>query len=112
MDDGVRFRHRVRVVIAAWAALLALLLASAGSAFVPLGAWNAAIGLGIAALKSAIVLVVFMHLGRASAMARIAAAAGLFTLALLVGLGGLDYATRVVEPAAMQQPQQLRALGS
>jgi hypothetical protein len=68
------------------------------------------IGLAIAALKSALVLGLFMGLGRGAALARVAAAVAAGTLALLVGLGSVDYATRITEPVAMQQPQQLRPL--
>jgi cytochrome c oxidase subunit 4 len=91
----------------AWAALIALMLTSLGSAYVPLGRWNLVIGVVIAAIKSMIVLFVFMGLVRGPAVLRLAAAIGLATLVLLFALSGVDYATRSVEPAAMQQPQQL-----
>ncbi|MDZ5457354.1 cytochrome C oxidase subunit IV family protein [Azohydromonas lata] len=104
------FARRCRRIGMAWAALLALLLLSLGSAYLPLGRLNVAIGLAIAALKSALVLALFMGLGRSAALARVAAAVAAGTLALLFGLGSVDYATRVTEPAAMQPPQQLRPL--
>lgn len=107
-DPAAHFRRQARQVAVAWAALIALLLASLGSAFLPLGAWNAVLGLAIATLKTAIVLWWFMHLSHASALLRLMAAAGLFTLALLFGLTQVDYRTRVTEPASMQPPQQLR----
>jgi cytochrome c oxidase subunit 4 len=95
----------------AWAALLALMLTSLGSAYVPLGAWgNLAVGLVIAALKAGLVAVVFMRLRRAAAATRIAAGVALATLAALVALGFLDYATRRVERAPWQLPQQLEPI--
>jgi len=100
----------LRRVGLAWALLLALLLTSLGSAYVPLGGFNPAIGLLIAAIKSAIVVVLFMRLGRGPALARLAAAVAVATLALLFTLSGVDFATRSSEPASMQQPQQLRPL--
>ena len=101
-----------RRIVIAWAALLALMLTSLASAYLPLGPWNLAVGVAIATTKSLIVFVVFMGLGRAGAMLRIVGVIGFFMLSLLFALGGLDYATRAVEPAAMQQPQQVHPGGS
>jgi len=92
---------------AAWLALLALMLTSLGSAYLPLGPWNLVAGLAIATLKSAIVLWLFMGLVRAPTTLRIVAGLGFATLALLFALSGLDYATRDTRPAPMQQPRQL-----
>ncbi len=110
MNDATPHRRRGRTVLLAWLALLALMLASLGSAYLPLGRWNVVVGLVIATGKSAIVVWWFMRLADAGALARIAAAAALFMLATQACLSGVDYATRFVEPAAMQQPQQLRPL--
>jgi caa(3)-type oxidase subunit IV len=104
------FRHRRRRIAIAWLALLALMLASLGSAYLSLGPGNLIAGLGIAALKSAIVIVLFMGLARSSAMVRIVAATALAMWLLLVALSGVDYATRPHEPAIFQQPQQLQPL--
>jgi cytochrome c oxidase subunit 4 len=99
-----------RHVLVAWAALIALMLASLGSAYVPLGPWNAVISLAIAAVKMGVVLWWFMQLRRAGALLRLCAVAGLFLLALLFGLGGLDAATRDRHAAPVQAPQQLPQL--
>ena len=93
---------------AAWVALLALMLTSLGSAYLPLGRWNLVICVAIAALKSSIVLWLFMGLVRAPATLRLAAGLGFAMLALLFALSGLDSATRDVHPAPMQQPRQLQ----
>jgi cytochrome c oxidase subunit 4 len=100
--------RRTLRIAAAWLALIALMLTSFGSAYLPLGRWNLVIGVAIAALKSLIVLCVFMGLVRAPAVLRLAAALGFATLALLFALSGVDYATREVQPAPMQQPRQLQ----
>ena len=100
------FRRRALHVAVAWVALIALMLSSLASAYVPLGPWNLVAGLSIALTKSLIVLALFMGLVRAPALMRIAAAIGFLTLALLFALGGVDYATRAQAPAAMQQPRQ------
>jgi caa(3)-type oxidase subunit IV len=98
-------------VFAAWLALIALMLTSLASAYVPMGPWNLVAGLAIATVKSLVVLTVFMGLLRGPALLRIAAAIGFAMLALLVSLAGIDYATRIVQPAPIQQPQQLHRPG-
>lgn len=109
-DSTAAFSRRARHVLVVWIALIALMLTSLGSAYLPLGPWNAVAGLAIAAIKSGIVLWLFMHLARATVLLRIVAATGLATLALLFALTEVDYGTRSTEPATMQQPQQLRPL--
>ena len=100
-------RRRAVHIAIAWVALLVLMLTSLASAYLPLGAGNLAAGLTIATVKSCIVLAVFMGLARSPGLLRVAAAIGFAMLALLFSLSGLDYATRVTEPAPIQQPQQL-----
>ena len=96
--------NETRSLFLTWLGLLALLAISATSAWVPLGWINTAIGLGVAALKSLLVALVFMRLRRASWLPRLAALAGLCTLALLFVLAGADYATRTQVPAPWQKP--------
>lgn len=100
-------RRRGTRIVAAWIALIVLMLTSLGSAYVPLGPWNLVAGVAIATVKSLIVLALFMDLLRAPALLRIAAGIGFALLALLFGLSGVDYATRVSPPAAMQRPAQV-----
>ncbi|HKB53035.1 MAG TPA: Caa(3)-type oxidase subunit IV [Ramlibacter sp.] len=104
------FRRRRRRIAIAWIALLALMLTSLGSAYLSLGIGNVIAGLVIATIKSSIVVIVFMGLGRSSAMVRIAAAAALSMWFVLAGLSGVDYATRPHEPARYQSPRQLQPL--
>lgn len=106
MNDR-QFRRHARHLAFAWAALIALMLSSLGSAYVPLGAANAWIGAGIAVVKAAIVVSLFMGLWSAGALLRIVAAVALATWCILLALGGLDTLERPREPAAMQQPQQV-----
>jgi cytochrome c oxidase subunit 4 len=100
------FRSEARRIAVAWAALVALMLTSLGSAYLRLGAGNLAVGIAIAAVKSAIVVWLFMRLRSAPATLRIVAATGLATLFLLAALSSVDYATRSPEPAAFQPPRQ------
>jgi cytochrome c oxidase subunit 4 len=107
MNDRDFHRH-ARHLLIAWVALIALMLASLGSAYVPLGIGNALTGVAIAIVKSAIVVTLFMGLGRAGALLRIVAAVALATWCILLVLGGLEQATRPEQPAVYQQPEQLQ----
>jgi cytochrome c oxidase subunit IV len=80
-----------------WAALLALLGLTLGAAYVPLGAFNVAVGLAIAALKGGIVALLFMNLRRSGTLVRLAAAAGFFWLVVLFALTLSDFLTRIGE---------------
>jgi cytochrome c oxidase subunit 4 len=112
MDDASA-RKKKRQLALTWLALLALLAASAASAWLPLGWINGAISLSIALVKASLVLVVFMRLRRAHSLVRLAAATGLCTLVLLFALAGADYATRTEVRAPWQDPAAVPArLGS
>jgi cytochrome c oxidase subunit IV len=109
-DQGGDFARRARGLALVWLALIALMLASLGSAYLRLGVGNLIAGLVIATLKSGLVAWCFMELRRASSMSRIAAAVGLVMLLLLMALAMVDYATRRSEPAAWQSPRQIAPL--
>ena len=103
-------RRTLRSIATAWIALLALMLASLGSAYLKLGAWNMVAGLAIAGVKSAIVVWLFMRLRESGPMIRLVAAVGLGVWLILLALSGVDYETRHVTPAAVQQPRQVQSL--
>ena len=94
----------IRPLILTWLALLVLLALTAGAAWLRLGWINTAIGLAVALVKALLVALVFMRLRRAHGLLRLAALAGVATLALLFILSGTDYATRTDVPAPFQQP--------
>jgi cytochrome c oxidase subunit 4 len=102
-------RGKDRSLVLVWLALLVLLAASAGSAFVAMGAWNTALNLAIAACKAALVAMFFMRLRGSHVLVRLAAAAGVAALAILFALSASDYATRETVPAPYQSPRQLAA---
>jgi cytochrome c oxidase subunit 4 len=77
-----------------WAALLVLLAATTGAAFLPLGGFNAFVALAIAVCKALLVLIVFMELRRSSGLVRAFAVAGFFWLLILLTLTSADYLTR------------------
>jgi cytochrome c oxidase subunit 4 len=85
---------RARTYVFVWIALIGLLLLTLGSAYMKLGSLNFAINLMIAAAKALLVMFFFMHLRSAHYMLRIAAGAGFFWLALLIGLSLTDFLAR------------------
>ena len=87
-------RHVLLRPLIAWAALLALLALSIGYAYWPAAPLKAEIGLAVAAMKAALIALVFMQLREASALVRLAAAAGLGWLSLLFLFAFADFLTR------------------
>jgi len=77
-----------------WIGLCALLAATCALAYVPLGEANFPISLCIAALKAALVGMVFMRLFENNALNRLAAAAGPIWVFVMFLLMGADYFTR------------------
>jgi cytochrome c oxidase subunit 4 len=87
-----------------WGALVLLLAATTGAAFLPLGRLNLFVSLAIAAAKALLVLIFFMELRRSSGLVRAFAAAGFFWLAILLTLTSADYLTRRDARAAWDAP--------
>ena len=81
--------------LAVWALLLALLGASLVAAYTVSTPWAAAINFGIAATQAGLVALLFMRLDRADALVRLAAACGLFWLAILFALTLTDTLSRL-----------------
>ena len=106
-DRPPPFTRTVRTLGLTWLMLLALMLASLGSAYLRLGPGNMVAGLAIAATKAALVAWLFMRLREAGALIRLAAVVGLGVWLILVALSGVDYQTRSRTPAAVERPQQL-----
>jgi cytochrome c oxidase subunit 4 len=69
--------------------LLLLTVVNVGLAHVPLGGWNTAIALAIAASEVALMALFFMHLRWSLAITRLAGVAALLWLAILI-VGTLD----------------------
>lgn len=87
-----------------WAALLALLALTAGTALLPLNVWNTVISLGVGVAKAALIALMFMDLRRSHSLVRMAAGAGLVAGVILFTLAGADYGTRALSAAPWQQP--------
>ena len=94
--------HNVPAVgsfVLVWAAQLALLFISLGSAYLSLGSFNVVANLGLAAVQMLLGALFFMHLKDASALVRMFSAVGLVWLLLLFGLTLADFLTRHPVPA-------------
>ena len=77
-----------------WLALLALLAVNIGLTFLPLGRAKTAVNLAVAMVQASLMFTVFMRLNRASALVKLAAAAGLVWLSFLFIIGSADFLTR------------------
>ncbi|MGC2084736.1 MAG: cytochrome C oxidase subunit IV family protein [Bradyrhizobium sp.] len=86
--------HLWRKNIVIWAALLALLLLSLGLAYVPMGRLTTAAGIIIAAVKSTLVLLLFMELVTSKSLVRLAAISGLVFVIAMFTLTLSDVLTR------------------
>lgn len=94
----------VKTYVWIWAALIALLLLSCGSAYLGLGTWSVVVNVGIALMKMLLVMIFFMRLREAGGLIRIFAAAGFFFLALLIGLSLDDFLTRDIDAEQVSPP--------
>lgn len=79
---------------AIWLALLALLVLTIATAFIPLGGLGTAANLGIAAAKALLVAMFFMHLRQSTGLNRLASVLGLLWLGLLLSLTLSDVLAR------------------
>lgn len=81
-------------LVLVWLALLALLAATIGASFLPLGPLLPLVSYGIAAAKAGLVLWFFMEMRSEGGLARLAAVAGFAWLAFLMIMLVADFATR------------------
>lgn len=94
-----------RRYVLAWIALLGLAAASYALSGARLGHWGVPAAFAIAAVKGAVVLLVFMHFLRARSAIRLAVLIGLLVFGLLVGFATADVTTRdrppLIPPASV-----------
>ncbi len=84
-----------RRIVLSWLGLLALLAGNVAVAYAGAGSLAPFAHVVIAAAMAAVVLVVFMELGRGASLFWVFAGAGFFWLAVLFVLTAGDYLTRV-----------------
>jgi cytochrome c oxidase subunit 4 len=78
-----------------WAALLLLLFSSLFLAYIPMGLFTPTVGILIAFAKSALVLLLFMELGRSKTLIWLAALAGAVFLSAMFALTLADVLSRL-----------------
>ena len=90
-----RSRHEIWLEpLLVWLLLLAILAASAWSAFLPLGAFTPTVNLLLAAFMLLVLVMFLMDLRNAKSVVRLVAAAGLFWVIFLFALTFTDYLSR------------------
>jgi cytochrome c oxidase subunit IV len=92
--------HPVRIwlrPIAVWVALVLLGLASLGSAYLPLGAFNTPLKLAIAVVMVILLWLFLMDLMGADTLLRLIAIAGMLWLSFMFALTFTDYLSRSCE---------------
>jgi len=78
-----------------WAALMLLMMTTAGLSRVNLGEWSTFVALAIAVIKAMLVVLFFMHVRYESQkMTWVVVIAGFFWLFLMLGLTMTDYLSR------------------
>lgn len=80
-------------IVGVWVLLMALLVATAASTFLPLGIWNSVINMLVATAKALLIASVYMQLR--GTLLRVVAVAPLFLLVVLIALSTSDYGTRL-----------------
>ncbi len=79
---------------AVFLALLALLAATIGMAYLDVGMWNFPITMVIAAVKAALIILVFMHVRHSHRLIWVFSSAGLLWLAILLSLTMVEIHSR------------------
>ncbi len=82
------------IYIGTFIALMVLLIATTGLAYIDFGALNLPIALTISVAKTLLIILFFMEVRHASRLTWLFAGAGFFWLMILLGLAMSDYATR------------------
>jgi cytochrome c oxidase subunit 4 len=97
-----------RSTFATWAALVLLAATSFLLSMIHLGSFVVPVAIGIAAIKAALVAIVFMELAIQRASNRIAFVSAIVFITLLAGLTVVDVATRAREPVSMPEQGSVR----
>lgn len=84
----------LRANYSVFAALLALLAATIGIAYIDLGSWNLPVALLIASVKAALIVLVFMHVRHSHRVTWVFSSAGLLWLVILLSLTMVDFRSR------------------
>jgi cytochrome c oxidase subunit 4 len=84
----------IRTYLAVYVALLVLLVATVGAAYVNIEPFNFALTMAIAVAKATLILLIFMHVGYGEKITWVFASGAFLWLAILIALSLNDYFTR------------------
>lgn len=84
----------VRTNFVIFAALMALLGATVGAAYIDLGRWNLPVAMAIATAKAVLILLYFMHVRFSHRLTWVFSGAAFLWLAIMLVLSLSDYTTR------------------
>jgi cytochrome c oxidase subunit IV len=84
----------LRTNLIVYTALMVLLLATVGAAYLPLGRFHLATAMTIAVVKTVMVMLIFMHLKFSSRLTWVFSSAAFVWLAILLVITLSDYLTR------------------
>jgi cytochrome c oxidase subunit IV len=84
----------VRTYIAVFVALLVLLIATVGAAYLPMGELHFPVAMIIAAAKAVLIVLFFMHVLHSHRLTMIIAVAGFLWLGIMLALTLSDYLSR------------------
>jgi len=98
-----RTHSLTRKYVLVYVALLALVALTVGAARIDLGTWSFVVALLIAGAKTVLIAMFFMHLIQSTPISRLAAVAGLVSLAILLILSLADYWSRDWLPSVIDR---------
>jgi cytochrome c oxidase subunit 4 len=84
----------VRTNVVIFAILLALLFATVGAAYLPLGPWHLPVAMTIAVAKALLIVLFFMHLLHSHRLTIVVSVAGFLWLGIMIVLTVSDYQSR------------------
>jgi cytochrome c oxidase subunit 4 len=85
-----------RTYYAVFIALLVLLIATVGAAYLPLGVLHFPVAMTIAVIKAFLIVLIFMHVRHSHRLTMVVAIAGFLWLGIMLGLTLSDYRYRDV----------------
>ena len=113
-DHGHAHHGGVTVYVMVFVALMVLLLATVGVAYINLGVFNIPVAYAIASLKAVLILWFFMHLNQQTRLVQVFAFASFAWLALFLIMMGGDYVGRHIMSRAdpMTEIRQVDSYGA
>jgi len=97
MSEPTHHVHKVvppKVYLAVWGSLLFFTALTLGVSYLELGVFNAVAAIGIAVVKSTLVVLFFMHIRYSSKLTKLTICSGVFLFLVLITMTLTDYISR------------------